>query len=264
MALPDFSIRQLLEAGVHFGHHTRRWNPKMKSFIYGSKNGVHIIDLDKTALYLDRAMEFIKLMVGQGKSIMLVSTKPQASKLIMDAARGSSMPYVINKWIPGLVTNFSTIKKRIKYFNDLYNSEKSGELEKYTKKEISKFKKELIKLDDAFGGVRDLDKLPQMIFVADVIRDKIVVKEANKMKIPVIAIVDSNADPNGIDYLIPANDDASKSIKIISKAITDAFIDAISSLSGFTLLMIFFNISSIFNILLILRVKEQKNSSSIN
>jgi len=223
--MSKITVKEMLDSALHFGHQTKRWNPKMKSFIYGSKNGVHIIDLDKTALYLDRAMEFIKLMVGQGKSIMLVSTKPQASKLIMDAARGSSMPYVINKWIPGLVTNFSTIKKRIKYFNDLYNSEKSGELEKYTKKEISKFKKELIKLDDAFGGVRDLDKLPQMIFVADVIRDKIVVKEANKMKIPVIAIVDSNADPNGIDYLIPANDDAISSLTYIIKKVEEAILE---------------------------------------
>ncbi len=223
--MSQITVKEMLDSALHFGHQTKRWNPKMKSFIYGSKNGIHIIDLDKTALYLDRAMEFIKLMVGQGKSIMLVSTKPQASKLIMDAAKGSSMPYVINKWIPGLITNFSTIKKRIKYFNDLYNSEKSGELEKYTKKEISKFKKELVKLDDAFGGVRDLDKLPQMIFVADVIRDKIVVKEANKMKIPIIAIVDSNADPNGIDYLIPANDDAISSLTYIIKKVEEAILE---------------------------------------
>jgi len=216
------NVKEMLDAALHFGHQTQRWNPKMREYIYGSKNGVHILDLDKTALYLDRAMEYIKLMAGQGKSIMLVSTKPQASKLIMDAAKKTGMPYVINKWIPGLVTNFSTIKKRIKYFNDLYNSEKSGELGKYTKKEISKFKKELIKLEDAFGGLRELEKLPNLIFVADAVRDRIVVNEANKVHIPVVAIVDTNADPEGVDYVIPANDDAISSLTYIIKKVEEA------------------------------------------
>lgn len=211
-------VKEMMDAAMHFGHQTQRWNPKMKPFLYGSKSGIHIFDLEKTAVCLDKAMEFLKQTSASGRMVMLASTKPQAAKLIMDAAKTAKMPYVIHKWMPGLLTNFSTMKKRIKYFNDLLEQEKTGELAKYTKKEIAKIKKELIKLQDAFGGVREMDKLPGVVFVADVVRDRIIVNEANKMKIPVVAIVDSNSDPDGVDYPIPANDDALSSLTfIISK-----------------------------------------------
>lgn len=211
-------VKEMMDAAMHFGHQTQRWNPKMKPFLYGSKSGIHIFDLEKTAACLDKAMEFLKQTSASGRMVMLASTKPQAAKLIMDAAKTAKMPYVIHKWMPGLLTNFSTMKKRIKYFNDLLEQEKTGELAKYTKKEIAKIKKELIKLQDAFGGVREMDKLPGVVFVADVVRDRIIVNEANKMKIPVVAIVDSNSDPDGVDYPIPANDDALSSLTfIISK-----------------------------------------------
>lgn len=214
-----------MDAAMHFGHQTQRWNPKMKPFLYGSKSGIHIFDLDKTAACLDEAMEFLKQSSASGKTVMLASTKPQAARLIMDAAKATGMPYVVNKWMPGLLTNFSTIKKRIKYFNDLLAQEKSGELEKYTKKEIARIKKELVKLQDAFGGVREMDRLPAVVFVADVVRDKIVVKEANKMNIKVVAITDSNADPDGVDYAIPANDDALSSLTYVVSRVQKSLVE---------------------------------------
>jgi small subunit ribosomal protein S2 len=218
-------VKEMMDAAMHFGHQTQRWNPKMKPFLYGSKNGIHIFDLEQTAVYMDKAVEFLKQAAATGKTVMLASTKPQAARLIMDAAKTARMPYVVNKWMPGLFTNFSTIKKRIKYFNDLLDQEKNGELEKYTKKEISRIKKELVKLQDAFGGVRELDRLPSIVFVADVVRDRIIVKEANKMKIAVVAITDSNADPDGVDYPIPANDDAISSLTYVVTKVKEALVE---------------------------------------
>ena len=215
----------MMDAAMHFGHQTQRWNPKMKPFLFGSKNGIHIFDLEKTAVYLDKVLEYLKLASASGKTVMLASTKPQAARLIMDAAKTAKMPYVVNKWMPGLFTNFSTIKKRIKYFNDLLDQEKSGDLEKYTKKEISRIKKELVKLQDAFGGVREMDRLPAVVFVADVVRDRIIVKEANKMKILVVAITDSNADPDGVDFPIPANDDAISALTFVVGKVKDALVE---------------------------------------
>lgn len=212
----------MMDAALHFGHQTHRWNPKMKPFLHGQKNGIHIFNLDKTAIYLDKALEFVKLTVASGKTIMIASTKPQATSMVISAAREGGMLFVVSKWMPGLLTNFTTMKKRIHYFNELVRQEKTGELDKYTKKEISKLKKEIVKLEVAFGGVSDMDKMPAAIFVIDVVRDRIIVKEANKMKIPVIGIVDSNADPDGIDYPIPANDDAVSALKYIMAAFTAA------------------------------------------
>ncbi|MCC7432604.1 30S ribosomal protein S2 [Candidatus Peregrinibacteria bacterium] len=219
-------VKEMMDAAMHFGHQTQRWNPKMKPYLYGSKNGIHIFDLEKTAALLDKAMEFLKQTSASGRTIMLASTKPQAARLIMEASKEAHLPYVVNKWMPGLFTNFTTIKKRIKYFNDLYEQEKSGELEKYTKKEQARFKKELIKLQDAFGGVRELDKLPAVVFVADVVRDRIIVKEANKMKIMVVAITDSNSDPDGVDFPIPANDDAISSLTFVVNKLRNSLSEA--------------------------------------
>ncbi len=216
------AVKKMMEAAMHFGHQTQRWNPKMRRYLYGSKNGIHVFDLDKTALYLDRAAEYVKQLVSSGKVVMFASTKPQAANLIAEAANEVNMPYVINKWMPGLLTNFSTIKRRVKYFNKLRKEEKEGEFDKYTKKEAVKLRKELVKLEDAFGGVKDMEKLPDAIFITDVVRDKLLVKEANKIKIPVIAIVDSNADPTGVDYEIPANDDAIASIGYVIDTMKNA------------------------------------------
>ena len=224
--MSNSKVKPMMDAALHFGHQTHRWNPKMKPFLHGQKNGIHIFNLDKTAVYLDKAMEFVKLTVANGKTIMIASTKPQATTLVMNTAREGGMMFVVSKWMPGLLTNFSTMKKRIKYFNELVRQENVGELDKYTKKEISKLKKEIVKLEVAFGGVSEMDKMPAAVFVVDVVRDRIIVKEANKMKIPVIGIVDSNADPDGIDYPIPANDDAVLSIKFISEAIIKTYAEA--------------------------------------
>lgn len=223
--MPQNDLKDMLESAVHFGHKTQKWNPKMKKFIYGARNGIHVFDLSKTKDCLDKAMEFVKLNAGTGKKILLVSTKPQAAALIKETAEAAKMPYVIHKWMGGLLTNFSTMKQRIKYFRSLIDQEKSGELEKYTKKEASTLKKAIIKLESSLGGVKDLDRLPDVVFVADAVRDRIVINEANKLKIPVIAIVDSNADPDGVAYPIPANDDAIKSLTYLINKVKSAIIE---------------------------------------
>lgn len=205
-------IKEMLEAAVHFGHKTQKWNPKMKRYIYTTKNGIHIFDLEKTKLALEKALDFIKKTASGGKTILFVSTKPQSAHLVIEAAEECRMPYVIHKWMGGLLTNFNTIKQRIRYLKNLKEQEKSGEFEKYTKKEASELRKTIEKLESALGGVRDLDALPDVVFVVDVLRDRIAVNEAKKMKIPVVGIVDSNADPDGVNYPIPANDDAVKSL----------------------------------------------------
>ncbi len=205
-------IKEMLEAAVHFGHKTQKWNPKMKRYIYTTKNGIHIFDLEKTKEALEKALDFLKKTASSGKKILFVSTKPQSAHLIVEAAEECKMPYVIHKWMGGLLTNFNTIKQRIRYLKNLKEQEKSGEFEKYTKKEASELRKTIEKLESALGGVRDLDALPDVVFVVDVLRDRIAVNEANKMKIPVVGIVDSNADPDGVNYPIPGNDDAVKAL----------------------------------------------------
>lgn len=205
-------IKEMLEAAVHFGHKTQKWNPKMKKFIYTTKNGIHIFDLEKTKANLEKALEFIQKLSSSGKTILFVSTKPQSAHLVIEAAEECKMPYVIHKWMGGLLTNFSTIKQRIRYLKNLKDQEKAGDFEKYTKKEASELRKTIEKLESALGGVSSLDSLPDAVFVVDTLRDRIAVNEANKMKIPVIGIVDTNSDPDGVNYAIPGNDDAVKSL----------------------------------------------------
>ena len=205
-------VKDLLEAAVHFGHRTQKWNPKMKPYLYTVRNGVHIFDLEKTKESLEKAVDFVKRSSANNKRILFVSTKPQAAHLLAEAAQECHMPYVVHKWMGGLLTNFSTIKQRIRYLKNLKDQEKSGEFSKYTKKEASVLKKTIEKLEAALGGVQDMDSLPDAVLIVDVVRDRIAVKEANKMKIPVIGITDSNADPDGVNYPIPANDDAVKSL----------------------------------------------------
>ncbi len=219
-------IKEMFDNAVHFGHKTQKWNPKMKKFIFGEKNGIHVFDLQKTKECLDKALDFISHETASGKKVLLVSTKPQAAQLILESAESTKMPYVIHKWMGGLLTNFSTIRQRIRYMKSLKDQEKSGELDKYTKKEASVLKKAILKLESALGGVKDLDRLPDVIFIADVLRDRIVVNEANKLHIPIVAIVDSNADPDGIAYPIPGNDDAIKSLTYLINKVKGAIIEA--------------------------------------
>ncbi len=216
-------IKEMFGSNVHIGHRTRKWNPKMKKFIYGEQNGVHILDLEKTADYMDEAMSFLSKLAFEGKTLLFVSTKPQSVNVLPDAAKKCSMPFVSLKWIPGLLTNFSTLKTRIKYLSDLKEQDEVGGFSKYTKKEASKMKKEMEKLSLALDGVKDMKKVPDAVFVLDTVRDKIVVTEAKKLGLPVVGIVDTNADPDAVDYPIPANDDSLKSIKYILGKTVEAF-----------------------------------------
>jgi small subunit ribosomal protein S2 len=223
--MAKIELKEMLEAAVHFGHKTQKWNPKMRKYIYGSKNGIHIFDLQKTQDCLVKALDALKVAAGSGKTVLMVSTKPQAAQMVVDAANDTKMPYVVHKWMGGLLTNWSTMRQRIRYYRSLKDQEKTGGFEKYTKKEAANLRKNIDKLETALGGVSTLERLPDMVFVADAVRDKIAIREANKMKIPVVAIVDSNADPDGVAYPIPGNDDAVKSLSYLISAVKDAILE---------------------------------------
>ncbi|MEK9160346.1 MAG: 30S ribosomal protein S2 [Patescibacteria group bacterium] len=212
-------MREMLANAVHFGHRTAKWNPKMASYLFDKRNGVHIFDLNKTYQGLMAATEFLEAAATQGKTILFVSTKPQSTVLIKQTAEECGMPYVTSKWIPGLLTNFKTIRSRVKYLHGLKDQKVTGEFDKYTKKEASNLNKQIDKLEKALGGVSNLERLPDVVFVMDCVRDHIAVQEARKMKCTVVAVVDSNADPDGIAYVVPANDDAVKSIAFLVKHI---------------------------------------------
>ena len=215
-------LREMMENAVHFGHRSQKWNPKMKKFIFTKRDGVHVFDLNKTAANLEQGLKVITDSVKEGKKVLLVGTKPQVGNLVAETAKKCKMPYVISRWIPGLLTNFSTIKTRIKYLLDLKNKEESGELEKYTKKEAGKFKKEMEKLENSLGGVLELKDKPDVLFVLSAKRDMIAIKEANRLNMPIIAICDSDSDPNTVTYPIPGNDDSIKSIKYFLDRVSDA------------------------------------------
>lgn len=215
-------IKDLLEAGVHFGHQTRRWNPRMRPFIFTAKNGVHIIDLTQTAEYLERAAQFVKKVAADGGQIMYVGTKRQAREIIKSAAESVAMPYVTHRWLGGMLTNWQTIEARIKYLKRLENKREEGELGRYTKKEASQVEREIEHLNTMLGGVKDMRRLPAALFVVDIVREHIAILEARKLAIPTVAIVDSNADPDLVDWPIPGNDDAIRSITVITNTITNA------------------------------------------
>lgn len=214
--------QEMFENAVHVGHRTQKWNPRMKKYLYGEKDGVHIINLEKTSEGLERALAFLEKLAGEGKNVLFVSTKPQSLKLIEESARSCGMPYVVSRWIPGLLTNFSTLKNRIKYFVNLKAEMASGEFDKYTKKEAAKLKKIIDTLELSLGGVQNLRGVPDAVFVIDTVRDNIAVKEAKVVGIPVVAITDSNSDPTVIDYPIPGNDDALKSLTFLVGKVVSA------------------------------------------
>ncbi|MCK9186067.1 30S ribosomal protein S2 [Candidatus Gracilibacteria bacterium] len=204
--------QEMFDNAVHVGHRTQKWNPRMKKYLYGEKDGVHIINLEKTAEGLEKALAFLEKIASEGKNVLFVSTKPQSLKLIEESAKACGMPYVVSRWIPGLITNFSTLKNRIKYFVNLKAEMASGEFDKYTKKEAAKLKKIIDTLELSLGGVQNLKNVPDAVFVVDTVRDQIAVKEACVAGIPLVAITDSNSDPTVIDYPVPGNDDALKSL----------------------------------------------------
>jgi len=224
--MSQVELKEMLAAAVHFGHPTQRWNPKMKRYLYGVYQGIHVFDLQKTFDQLQKALGYIQLTVSEGKTILFVSTKQQAASIVDNVAKKCGMPYVTHKWIGGLLTNFATVKRRIKHFQDLLEAQSTGELLKYTKKEMSKIKKELEKLETAFGGLKNLTRMPDALFVIDTVRDNIAIQEARKLHIPIIAITDSNADPDEIDYPIPGNDDAVKSLKYFLAKVEDSILNA--------------------------------------
>ena len=219
------TMKQLLESGVHFGHQTRRWNPKMKSYIYGARNGIYIIDLQQTVKLFKEAHDFIKDATARGGKVLFIGTKKQAQKSIEDEAKRCGMYYVNSRWIGGFLTNFSTIKKSIQRLNKLDNIEGNPEFADMTKKEKLMLSREKERLEKSLGGVRGLNTLPQTIFVVDSKKEYIAIKEARKLGLKVVAIVDTNCDPDEVDYIIPGNDDAIRAIKLFTSAMADACID---------------------------------------
>jgi len=220
------TMKQLLEAGVHFGHPTRKWNPKMKKYIYVARNDIYIINLEKTVEMIDKAYAFIKDVASEGKSILFVGTKKQAQEAIMQEAQKCGMYYVKSRWLGGTLTNFSTIKSRIERLNKLNLMEKMNEFALLPKKEVLKLKAERDKLEDNLGGIKDMRALPGALFVVDPKKEHNAVMEARKLHIPIVAIVDTNCDPDEVDYVIPGNDDAIRAIKLIAGAMADAVIEA--------------------------------------
>ena len=219
------TMKELLEAGVHFGHQTKRWNPKMKPYIFGARNGIYIIDLQKTVRMFRTAYDFISDTVANGKSVLFVGTKKQAREAIYEEANRCEMFYVHNRWLGGMLTNFKTIKQSIDRLNYLNTIENDGSIDLFPKKERLKLGKERVKLDSTLGGIRNMSKLPGAIFVVDPKNEAIAVREGRRLNIPIVAIVDTNCDPDEIDYIIPGNDDAIRAIRLITSKIADACVE---------------------------------------
>jgi len=215
-------MRQLLEAGVHFGHQTRRWDPKMRPFIFGERNGIHIVDLRQTLEAADQAHKFIKELTADGGTVLFVGAKKQAQAAIQDAANAAGMPYVNHRWLGGMLTNFQTINKRIRYMLELEQMETSGEMEALPKKERLRLRRELVKLQTVLGGVRDMSRVPDAVFIIDVKNEHIAVTEAHRLGIPIIAVVDTNCDPDHVNLVIPGNDDAIRAAQLLADNIADA------------------------------------------
>lgn len=232
MALPDFSMRQLLEAGVHFGHQAHRWNPKMADYIFGTRNNIHIIDLAQTVPMLHAALQAVSDTVAKGGRILFVGTKRQAQDAVADAAKRSAQYYVNSRWLGGTLTNWKTISgsiKRLRQLDEMLNSSEAGG---YTKKERLTLQRERDKLDRALGGIKDMGGLPDLIFLIDTNKEDIAIQEAQRLNIPVVAVVDTNSDPKGISYVVPGNDDASRALSLYCDLVAKAAIDGISRSQG--------------------------------
>ncbi|WP_196605344.1 30S ribosomal protein S2 [Pectinatus haikarae] len=219
------SMKQLLEAGVHFGHQTRRWNPKMSKYIFTERNGIYIIDLQKTVRKVDEAYNFIRSVAEEGKSVLFVGTKKQAQESVKEQAKKADMYYVNERWLGGMMTNFGTIRKSINRLKELEAMEEDGTFEVLTKKEVQMLRREKEKLERALGGIKEMDKLPGALFVIDPRKERIAVAEARKLDIPIVAIVDTNCDPDEIDYVIPGNDDAIRAVKLLTGCMADAVLE---------------------------------------
>ena len=219
------SMKQLLEAGVHFGHQTRRWNPKMAEYIYCERNGIYIIDLQKTVKKLEEAYQFVRQLAENGETILFVGTKKQAQEAVKEEATRAGMFYVNERWLGGMLTNFQTIQKRIKRLKQLEQMEQDGTFEVLTKKEVLALRHEMERLEKFLGGIKEMNRLPGALYVVDPRKERIAVAEARKLNIPIVAIVDTNCDPDEIDYVIPGNDDAIRAVRLLTGRMADAVIE---------------------------------------
>ncbi len=220
--MANATVKEMLQAGLHFGHQTRRWNPKMKPYIYGPRNGIYIINLDLTKKLFDKACAFVEKEVSRGGTVLFVGTKKQAQAIIREEARRCGMYYVDHRWLGGMLTNFQTIKNSIDRLKSIESMQEDGSINRFPKKEILLMEKERVKLERNIGGIKDMRSLPTVIFVVDPRKEAIGVNEAEKLGIPVVAVADTNCDPEGIDYIIPGNDDAIRSIRLLSSYLADA------------------------------------------
>ncbi len=223
--MPKVSMRQLLEAGVHFGHQTRRWNPKMKPYIFAERNGIHIIDLAQTAQRLEVALDFVRETVARGDTVLFVGTKKQAQEPVAEEATRAGMPYVTKRWLGGMLTNYVTIKKRVGLLDQLEARQQAGEFERLPKKEAARLQEELTKLQATLGGIRKMKRLPGAVFIVDPHRERIAVSEAIKLELPIVGTGDTNVDPDELEYIIPANDDAIRAIRLLCSLVADACIE---------------------------------------
>src|ERR687892_570256 len=226
------TMKQLLDSGVHFGHQTRRWNPKMKRYILTERNGIYIIDLQQTLSYIDRAYEFVRETVAHGGTIMFVGTKKQAQEAIADEAGRVNMPYVNQRWLGGMLTNFQTVHKRLQRLKELESMEQTGGFEGRTKKEILMLTREKDKLEKTLGGIRDMSKVPSAVWIVDTKKEHIAVGEARKLGIPVVSILDTNCDPDEVDFPIPGNDDAIRAVTLLTRVVADGVADGLMAREG--------------------------------
>lgn len=223
--MPVASMIELLEAGVHFGHQTQRWNPKMKPYIYGARNGIYVIDLRKTTDLLDEAYALVRDYAAKGKNILFVGTKKQAAEVVAEEAKRSGAYFINRRWLGGMLTNFETIRGRVNKLKEMEEFISNGYVDKLPKKEVAQLNRQLSKLSKTLGGIKEMRGLPDLIFVVDQDKEDIAIKEANKLGIPVICLADTNANPDGINYIIPGNDDAIRSIKLITSKLADAVLE---------------------------------------
>ena len=219
------AMKQLLEAGVHFGHQTRRWDPKMAEYIFQARNGIHIIDLQKTSKKIDEAYDFMRSQAEEGKKVLFVGTKKQAKECMKEAAEKSGMYYVNQRWLGGMLTNFGTIRKRVERLNELETMQEDGTFDVLPKKEVILLKKEMDKLQKNLGGIKDMTEIPGVLFVVDPKKERIAILEARKLNIPVVGLVDTNCNPEDVDYAIPGNDDAIRAVKLIADVMANAIIE---------------------------------------
>jgi small subunit ribosomal protein S2 len=223
--LVSISLKELLEAGVHFGHQTKKRNPKMKKYIYNERNGIHIIDLQQTIKLFDEASRYMSNVAAQGKMILFVGTKKQAQDAIAEEAARAGMPYVNQRWLGGLLTNFATLKKSMKKFKDLEKMKLDGDFEHFSKKDASRLEKKYKKMEKLFSGIKDMENPPDVLFIIDPRKEAIAVSESKKLNVPVVAVVDTNCDPDLINYVVPGNDDAIRAIKLFASRISDAILE---------------------------------------